>query len=113
MATRGYIAAENVNITLLVDNHIDGLQFTIKDGGVAFDFSSATGYTLKIYDKRTTSRVLKATLTEATELSESGGVITWDSVFPSNMDIGKYYYQLSYTDSEGEKDVAVGHITVK
>ncbi|KKN04046.1 hypothetical protein LCGC14_1101420 [marine sediment metagenome] len=111
---KAYIAKLNVNIVLIMGNHIDDITFTILDSdGVAFDFSAATGFTLKIYDDRSDTRILKVTHTQAIELAEALGVITWDAVFPTAITLfGNYNYELSYTDPEGLKIIGIGTISV-
>ena len=112
---KAYIAKRTVNLEFLMGNHIDSITFTILDSnGVAFDFAGLgiTQFTLTIYSDRTSSRTTKATHTEAAELSESGGVITWDAVFPTKMTFGNYNYELDYTDSEGNKRLAEGFKSV-
>jgi len=116
--TKAYIAKRTVNIEMLMGNYIDGLVFTILDSDeAAFDFSSATGgdgFYLRIYDNRSSKRVLKDTLSETGgDITEALGVITVDTEFPSTMTFGKYNYELDYQDSEGLKRLAEGTIFVK
>ena len=116
MATlKAYIAKRSVNFIFLMGNYIDDITFTILDSdGEPFDFSglSITAWTITIYDKRTSKRVVLKTYTESTGLSESGGVITWDAVFPTELTFETYNYELDYTDTEGDKRLAEGYITV-
>ncbi|HDY89720.1 MAG TPA: hypothetical protein ENH82_16600 [bacterium] len=110
-----WIAQRGVNFTFLMGNYIDDITFTILDeDGDAFPFAglSITEFTIRIYDSRITGRALIETHTEATELSESAGIITWDAVFPTDMTFGDYNYELDYTDTEGDKRLAEGRIKV-
>ena len=118
MATNAYQADINEDINLLMGSYIDNLEFTVTDeDGDPFDFSAAVSpfFTVRIYDKRTNERELLVTLTQVSgELSETGGVITWDGAYPTEMTyFGKYDMELDWTDSEGNKRVSQGTIYVK
>ena len=115
MATlKAYIAKRKVNFEFLIGNHIDNIQFIIKDAdGNVFDFTGNTGITIRIYDNRTKNRELVVTHTEATELSVDipTGVITWDAVFPTAMTFGEYNYELDYSSATSE-DIRLAEGTV-
>jgi len=104
---KAWIAKRNVNIHLLIDNHIKDITFTITNSdGTAYVFTGYTEITLTIYEGSTEDRVAKATHTYnggAGELSEDTGVITWNAVYPTALLIGhKYFYELEWTNASAE-----------
>jgi hypothetical protein len=120
MAQDGHIAdLTGNNMNLLMGNYLDGLSWTILDSdGDPFDFSSAVGgdgFYLRIYNKKTKTRELIATLSETGgDLVEAEGVITLNADFPSGMIYyGRYEYEIDYKDTEGLKRVAEGIFKVK
>jgi len=117
MATNVFSAKLPVNLNFLMGNYIDDLTFVIlDDDGDPFDFSGADagdGFFMRIYDKRTSTRVLVDTFSETLgDITEALGVITVDTAFPSAMTFGKYNYELDYQDSEGQKRILEGTINV-
>jgi hypothetical protein len=118
MATKAYIAKTDVDLEMLIGNFIDDLVFTILDeDAVAFDFSAAVGgdgFYLRIYlNGASNNRVLKDTLSETGgDITETGGVITVSTAFPTAVLIGRYHYELDYNDSDGLKRLANGALVV-
>ena len=118
MAFKGYNAKIGVDIDLINGNWINDILWTFVDGAVPpnpYDFSTAISFKLVIWNKssRKKGRTILVTMTDGVELSESGGVITMDTAFPSEMTFGKYGFEMSYDEAvEVDKFIAVGTFNV-
>lgn len=117
MAFKGYNAKIGIEIELLKGAWINDILWTFVDGAVPpnpFDFSAAISFKLDIWNKgtRAKGRTILLTMTDSDELSESDGVITMDTAFPSEMTFGKYGFEMSY-DETVEKDKFIGVGTFK
>jgi len=126
-SANGYIAKTGAVIGLLVGNYIDGFrwEFKYKATGLPYDFSAvnAIGYRLRIYDKRTNGRVLMTTIASSVDdvdgggpLVQAGGFITWDGLFPTELNFHKYSFELAYLHTDAPtlgKMLSVGAINSK
>lgn len=74
--------------------------FTDIDGN-DWDFSSATGFTFKIWEERE-GGLLMITWTSPTNLAASGNEITLNApATDTNIERGKYYYEIEYLVAGG------------